>query len=272
MSSPVQKILVKDNTAVGVKLANGQEIRSPLVISDASAYTTFIELLDKEISEQHGYPQKFKEIGPSPAHLYLFLGYDEAIDLPKQIFWHMPEYKDIDPYDLDSADLFYKQKMQFNGMGGYLLSPSARDPVYSERYPNKSTVIVLAEAPPHFVKNYKEDPKFKERFDKEVTENLLRIVHRHMPQLKDKKPAYKRVGVPMGCNPRAWAGCSLGLDPSGERFVDHTHWLRPKTKIKNLYLTGQDAFSAGFCGAMLSSKITYSVITGNWFFMLQKKP
>jgi all-trans-retinol 13,14-reductase len=157
-------------------------------------------------------------------------------------------------------------------MGGYLFSPSARDPVFSQRYPNKSSVIVLAEAPPHFVKKYREDPEFKQRFDTEVSASLEKIVHRHMPQLKGKKPTFKRVGVPMGCNIRAWEGCSLGLEPSGERFVYHTHWLRPKTKIQGLYLTGQDAFSAGFCGAMLSARVCYSAITGYWWFMMKKKP
>jgi carboxypeptidase PM20D1 len=42
----------------------------------------------------------------------------------------------------------------------------------------------------------------------------------------------------MGCNPRAWEACSLGLEPSADRFVKHTHWLRPKTAIENLWLTG----------------------------------
>ncbi len=272
VSSPVDKILVENNRAVGVRLEDGQEVRCPLIISNASAYTTFMQLLDREVGEQHGYPQKFTQIGPSPAHLYLFLGYDEAIELPQQIFWHMPTYPGIDQYDLDALDATYKEKTTFEGMGGYLFSPSARDPVFSQRYPNKSTVIVLAEAPPHFVKQYREDPNFKQRFEKEVGENLEKIVFRHMPQLKDKKPSFKRVGVPMGCNIRAWEGCSLGLEPTGERFVYHTHWLRPQTKIRGLYLTGQDAFSAGFCGAMLSSRLCYSAITGNWFFMLKKKP
>lgn len=272
VSSPVDKILVENNRAVGVRLEDGQEVRSPLVISNASAYTTFMQLLDREVSEQHGYPERFTRIGPSPAHLYLFLGYDEAIELPQQVFWHMPTYQGIDPYDLDALDAAYKQEMRFEGMGGYLFSPSARDPVFSQRYPNKSTVIVLAEAPPHFVKKYRQDPDFRQRFDTEVGENLEKIVHRHMPQLKESKPAFRRVGVPMGCNIRAWEGCSLGLEPSGERFVYHTHWLRPRTEIDGLYLTGQDAFSAGFCGAMLAARLCYSAITGNWWFMLKKKP
>ena len=36
------------------------------------------------------------------------------------------------------------------------------------------------------------------------------------------------------------------------------------------WLTGQDAFSAGFCGSMLSGRVTYAAMTGNWFSLLGK--
>ncbi len=74
----------------------------------------------------------------------------------------------------------------------------------------------------------------------------------------------------MGCNPWAWEGCSLGLEPSKDRFMKYTHVLRPQTAVKNLYLTGQDAFSMGFAGSMVAAKFTYTAITGNWPFMLKK--
>ncbi len=76
----------------------------------------------------------------------------------------------------------------------------------------------------------------------------------------------------MGCNPRAWHGCSLGLEPSADRFIKHTHWLRPETPIRNLFLTGQDSFSAGFAGSMFSARLTYSAITGDWFFTAKPNP
>ena len=279
VSCAVDKILVEGNKTVGVRLEDGQEIRCPLVISDASAHVTFMDLLDRDLAERHGYAARFtdgaagdgKVIGPSPAHLYLLLGYDEAIELPKHIIWHMPTYEGIDRYDLSGADDLYKRDMKLDGMGGYLLSPSARDPVHAQRYPNKSTVVALAEAPPSWVQKANGDPTFREELRAGVTENLMKLVHRHMPMLAGKTPKLVRAGVPMGCNPRAWHGCSLGLEPSGERFVEHTHWLRPKTLVDGLYLTGQDSFSAGFAGSMASARLTYSVLSRDWFFMLDTR-
>lgn len=268
VSSAVSRILVENGRAVGVKLENGEEIRSPLVISDASAHVTWTQLVEPELAAKLGYLERLQGIGPSPAHLYLFLGYDEVIDLPKEIIWHMPNYPGVDPYDLSAADVVFKRDKKFEGMGGYVLSPSARDPIYAQRYPGKSTVIALAEAPPDWVKRAKDDAAFADEFKASITEHLMRIVERHMPQVKGKTPKYVRAGVPMGCNPRAWHGCSLGLEPSGERFVRHSHWLRHKTRLPGLYLTGQDAFSPGFAGSMASARLCYSAITNDWLYML----
>lgn len=268
VSSPVKRILIERDKVRGVELESGERVYCELVISDASAYTTYMELIDRDLATRHGYASRFDAVGPSPSHVYLLLGYDEAIDLPKHIVWEMPTYEGISSYDLSKADHAYKGEMRLRGMGGYLLSPSARDPVHAERYPNTSTVVVLAEGVPAWVERARSEPAFHAEFSAGVAENLMRIVHRHMPQLRGKTPKLKRSGIPMGCNPRAWKGCSLGLEPSGPRFVDHTHWLRHRTRIQGLWLSGQDPFSAGFAGSMASARMCYAAMTGNWLFML----
>jgi all-trans-retinol 13,14-reductase len=268
VDSPVKQIIVKDNRAIGVELEDGERIYCRLVISAASVPTTFLELLDRDVAGMHGLIQRLDDIGPSPSHVYLMLGYDEAIDLTKKIVWEMPTYEGVSRYDLAKADALYKGQGLLKGMGGYLLSPSARDPLHSERYPNTSTVVALAEGIPDWVARAKKDKAFRDEFSAGLAENLTKIVHRHMPELKGKTPKLRLSGVPMGCNPRAWHGSSLGLEPSADRFVKHTHWLTPRTPIEGLWMTGQDIFSAGFCGSMLSSKVTYAAMTGNWFSLL----
>ena len=161
--------------------------------------------------------------------------------------------------------------MDFSGMGTYVLCPSARDPSHGQRYPGKSTVVVLAEVPYPWVERTREDPEFADQFRADVEAHLTAIMHRAIPALKDKTPAVVRAGAPVGCNPWAWEACSLGLEPSADRFTVHTHWLRPKTRVKNLYLTGQDILSMGFSGAMLGARLCFTAITGNWFHMLRKR-
>lgn len=45
---PVERILVEQGRAVGVRLAGGEEIRSKIVIANATARTTFLRLIDPE--------------------------------------------------------------------------------------------------------------------------------------------------------------------------------------------------------------------------------
>ena len=49
-----------------------------------------------------------------------------------------------------------------------------------------------------------------------------------------------------------------GINHTPQRFKQR--WLRPETKIKNLYLTGQDIVTAGVSAAMMSGVITSSAI------------
>jgi all-trans-retinol 13,14-reductase len=50
-----------------------------------------------------------------------------------------------------------------------------------------------------------------------------------------------------------------GLDHTPERF--RQKFLRPRTPIKNFFLTGQDIVTAGVAGALYSGVLTASVIT-----------
>jgi phytoene dehydrogenase-like protein len=268
VSSGVDKILLEGGRAVGVRLENGEELRSKVIVSDASAYVTFTQLLPREVSGALGYLDHLKTTKPSPAHVHLMLGYDEALDLPAHIIWSMPTYQGVAKYDLDSADVLYKRDMKMDGPAAYILCPSARDPVYQERYPGKSTVCVLAEIPHEWVTRHRSDPAFAQEIEGKLTETLFRIAQKHLPALRGKTPKVKQVGIPVGCNPRSEGGCSYGLEASGERFVDTIGWLRHKTKIPGLYLTGQDPLGPGFGGSLVSARFAYSVITGDILFMI----
>ncbi|MCC6808809.1 MAG: NAD(P)/FAD-dependent oxidoreductase [Deltaproteobacteria bacterium] len=266
--SAVAKILVENNRAIGVRLENGAEIRAPLVISDAGAHTTFVELLDPEIAAAHGLVQRFAGVRSSPAHLYLMLGFDEPLDLPKHIVWHMPRGAGLDPYDLAAADARWKDAMRFEDMACYILSPSARDPAHAQRYPNKSTIMALAECRPEWVERIRRDKKLEADFVSGVAASLGDIIARYAPAIRGKTPALVRAGAPMGCNPRAWNAGSYGVELAPERFFAQTHWLRPRTPIKGLFLTGQDAFLPGICGSLLAARFTYAAAASDPLFLL----
>src|SRR5581483_3765083 len=271
VSTPVQSILVENNRAVGVKLEDGREIRSKLVVSAASAYETFMRLLPQDVSRRHGYTQLFDHLSSSPAHVYLFMGYDEAIDLPKQIIWQMPDYDDVSPNDITKSDAAFKNGLRFKGGPSYLIAPSSRDPVFHQRYPGKSTVIVLAEAGEGWVDRCQRDEGFAKQLHEKAHEGFLHTAHKHFPVLKGKTPSFVKVGTPVGCNVRALNGASYGLEAAGARFTTHTHALRPRTKIEGLYLTGQDSFFPGIAGALMSARVTYAALSGELLHIISQE-
>ena len=54
-----------------------------------------------------------------------------------------------------------------------------------------------------------------------------------------------------------------GLEHTPDRF--RLNWLRPRTPVKGLYLTGQDICTAGIVGALMSGLMTTSAILNKNF-------
>jgi all-trans-retinol 13,14-reductase len=267
--SRVQTILVENgNKAVGVRLQNGEEIRSKLVISDASAWTTFMDLMPRDVSDKHGYTKVLSQVGSSPSHITLMVGWKERIEFPRYIVWQMPRYEgELPSWDISGGDRIYKNQMRFEGMPAYLMSPSSRDPVHNDRYPGKSTMMLLVESNPAWLKRCVAEPQFRAELEAKFKDSAMKIIEARFPQCKGKTPTLSHVHFPMGCNPWAREGGSYGLEPSADRFVKHTHMLRPKTTIENFYLVGQDAFMPGIAGVLIGARFAYAAITGDLFHL-----
>jgi phytoene dehydrogenase-like protein len=77
--SPVAKILVKDDHAAGIRLLDGTEYRSDIVISAADGHTTIFNMLDGKFLNDKikGYYEKLKLFTP-----YLYIGLGVARSFP----------------------------------------------------------------------------------------------------------------------------------------------------------------------------------------------
>jgi phytoene dehydrogenase-like protein len=266
----VEQIIVENDRALGVRLKTGEEIRAKIVVSDASAWTTFMELLPREVSERHGYVDPLKAIGSSPSHITLMAGWNEVIDLPRHIVWQMPRYPELPVWDVSGGDRIYKSQMRFEGMPAYLMSPSSRDPLYRQRCPGKSSMMLLVEANREWFHRAAQEPVFRAEVEGKFKESALKLMVDRFPMLKGKSPSLLHVQWPMGCNPHAREGGSYGLEPSPARFLEHTHALRPKTTIGNFFLVGQDAFMPGIAGVLIGSRFAYTAITGELMHLVNK--
>lgn len=81
LSSTAEKILSNGKAAIGVKLQDGKEIHSKLVVSNIDARKTFCELW--EGNRDTAFVQRIKEMRESCSFFLLYLGVSEGADLTK---------------------------------------------------------------------------------------------------------------------------------------------------------------------------------------------
>lgn len=92
-------------------------------------------------------------------------------------------------------------------------------------------------------------------YSRHASSNLHRQLYLEQPHLEGKVE-YCEVGTPLSNNYyiNSVRGESYGLAHTPARFA--CEWLRPKTPIPGLWLTGQDTFTAGVMGAMMGGYFT----------------
>ena len=259
IAADVAQILLEGGRAVGVRMADGRTLRAPLVISDAGAPNTYGRLLDPAVSESTGMPARLREVGPSSAHLSLYLGLDATdaeLGLDGTNLWIYPE--------LDRERAFAEYLADPNAPIPlvYASFPSAKDPTFGARYPGKATVELVTLANMSWFHDW-QGAQWKRRgtdyeaWKTRMSERLIEIVLRYRPSLAGHI-AHAELSTPLSTR-------HFTAHPHGEIYgLNHTPArfrlpLRAETGIPGLLLTGQDLVSCGVAGAMFGGAITASV-------------
>lgn len=269
VSAEVLSILVEDDRAVGVRMADGHELRAKTVISAAGATNTYAKLLPSS----HRDPTleaSLSRIGPSLSWLCLYLGMkrtDEELGLEGTNLWLYPDrdhdghfarmmaQKDIGPW-LDGRAPFPLVYVSF---------PSAKDPTFQERHPGRSTIDVIVPARRDWFGAW-EDTRWKRRgadYDElkaRLTERLLETVFAKVPQLRGQ------IDVAELSTPLSAAHFS-GYEHGELYGLDHTplRYRTPipaTTRLRGLYLAGQDVVSCGVSGAMMGGLLAATAVAG----------
>ncbi|MCX4243755.1 phytoene desaturase family protein [Paraliomyxa miuraensis] len=263
-NAEVESLLVEDGTAVGVRMDDGREIRAPLVISNTGVPNTFGRLVPGPERERLGLGGLTQRVQPSASHVSLYIGLDrtaEQLRLPRANYWIYP-----DEYDHDlSIERFLADESAPLPVA-YISFPSAKDPEFESRHPGRATIEVVTLAPWERFERWADRPwkkrgseyaEYKERLTQRLLEPLLRFepqVREHIELTELSTPLSTRHFTAYG------HGEIYGLSHDPERF-EH-RFLRPRTPLRGLYLTGQDIVTCGVGGALLSGFLTASAITG----------
>jgi all-trans-retinol 13,14-reductase len=264
VSAEVEEVIIKKNTAIGVRMKDGKLFRAKNIVSNAGIMTTYNQLLPLKTVEKHQLKKPLEKVNRSVAHVSLYIGLEgspEALGIPKSNYWIYPKKNDHDTcvknYLEDTSEAFPLV---------YLSFPSAKDPDWSHRYPNKSTIDVITLIPYETFEKWAGTPWKKrgeayEAKKEEIAQRLLKEVYKQLPQVEGKINCYE-LSSPLTTQHfvNYEKGEIYGLNHSPSRF--RQAFLKPKTPIKNFYLTGQDIATAGVGGALFSSVLSSKAITG----------
>jgi all-trans-retinol 13,14-reductase len=261
-NAEVKEIIFEGNKAVGVRMADGHELKADRIISNAGVSNTFQKFINKKHPLHSRLERQFDGLRASVAHICLYIGLkksSEDLQLPKSNFWIYPDYdhdKNVNDYLSNPDDKPFPVV--------YISFPSAKDPDWVNRYPGTSTIEIISLAPYEWFKKW-EDTRWgkrgedydamKEKWSLRLLENL----YTQLPHLRGQIDHYE-LSTPLST--RNFTGYQsgeiYGLEHSPARF--RNEHLTPHTPFKNLYLTGQDIVSCGIGGALMSGLITSSAI------------
>jgi all-trans-retinol 13,14-reductase len=92
-----------------------------------------------------------------------------------------------------------------------------------------------------------------------ISNRILEKVYAYVPQAQGAMD-YHELSTPLSVKSMAnyQQGELYGINHDSDRF--RQKWLRPRTDIKNLYLTGQDVLTVGVTSALFSGLLTASAI------------
>jgi len=238
--SPVTKILVEDDKAVGVRLADGTEHRSDIVISAADGRTTIFDMLDgKYINDKiQGY---YDNLPVVPPLIYIGLGVARSFDeLP-------PSVMGVN-YPLDEPVTIAGQEWKRLAVLVYNFDPSLA--------PAGKTVLRVAfDSDYEYWKKLKQDPERYKAEKEQIADKVIALLDRRFPGLA-AQVEMRDVATPMTFERYTgnWQGSYMGwlctTRTSGMRmsktlprlanFYMAGHWVQPPGGLPSAVMTGRN--------------------------------
>lgn len=264
--------------AVGVELANGQQIRCRHgVVSDAGIRSTLKNLLPTSLIEGplRSLYKAVEECSGGISHVFCFVGLNASTDdlkLRSSSFYYIPWNESTSSMDATVIQDFYRDTLLdpnvLNVSAGMVFC-SAKDPIYSNRtMPGRSTAVIFSEARAQdfeqFVvkdksgraalrtKEYKQAKQL-------IQDKMMRSLYINFPHLPPHVD-WIEVGTPLTLMDYTLRTETLGLRHTPRRMTSFD--IRPDCAVKDLYFTGQDVSFAGWAGALTGAMVTAQRILG----------
>jgi all-trans-retinol 13,14-reductase len=263
INANVTKIVTENKKVKGIEI-DEKFIACKSVISNVGVNNTFNYLLSEADRKVCNF--SLKNVQPASAHICLYLGLNkssEALNLPKYNLWY---------YKHEGIDTIFEEANLKNAVENfaYISFPSAKDPNWELKNPGTATIQAISVGNMEWFKAFKNTNWMKRgdeylQLKKNFETEMLKILYKFFPQIEGTIVA-SEVSTPLSTEnfTNYKSGEIYGLAHSPDRF--RLPFLRPKTRIKGLYLTGQDITLVGVAGAMLSGLLCATAILkfGSW--------
>lgn len=246
----VEEILLEKDTAIGVRLKDGEEIRAKKIVSGVGALETVTRLLPASHAP-HEWVRSVRTLKPSPAHVCVYLGFkgdirEDGAGSANRWFYETWDH-DITEWRFRSQEVVAPVL--------YTSFPSLKDPLHDPGPDMLHTGEIVTFLPAEEFATW-DGTRWMHRgaeyeaLKSELQERLLQQFLGYMPGLKNKI-AHAELSTPLSTMhfTRAAGGSIYGLETTPARFANP--WLRPRAPVRNLFMSGCDVAMAGVVGAMV---------------------
>jgi len=252
----VCRILVEGGAARGVLLADGEELRAPLVVSNADIKRTLLEM----VGEEHLSPAtaaRAKQWRMALPIFCVYLGLD--IDLKDRI--PNTNYFLFTSFDVEEMYRDCEEGRMPRDLWVYLTAASVKDPYTRALAPEgHSTLEIMTLVPadyrlwgvetgPARGENYHRNPRYRS-FKAELTEAMIDSAARVIPDIREHI-VWKEAATPVTQERYTLSsgGTSYGIAMTPDQFGPARPG--PATEIRGLYLAGASTvYGHGIAGTM----------------------
>jgi len=270
LRSKVERIIVEGERAVGVELANGEQLRAPIVLSNADAKRTFLEMVGEErLSSALAQRVKGYRMALPLFIIYMAMEVDPSeLGLPSTNISLVPAY--------DAEEQFaacYEGRLP-ERPHVFISIASLKDPLSENIAPKGYTnlqLMSLAPAQPQAwgisqgpasaptKSGYRHTPSYVAA-KQEMEKRMLKVVEEMMPGFI-RRVIWQESATPLTQErfTLSTGGTSYGLEHTPDQFM--TARISLQTEIPGLWMVGANTiFGHGIHGCMLSGRAAAGAI------------
>ncbi len=245
---PVEQLLLQGKRAIGVRLADGTELRADVIIANSDVATSYLNLVPAS-SRLKIVSRRLKNYHYSMSCYLLYLGVNRQYDNLRHHTIIMPErYRKL------IGDIFDGQGMP-EGLALYLHVPTKTDPSMAPE--GCESLYVLAPVPnlAHGIDWRQEGPAFRDRI-------IHSLEHEAGLEGLEASIVTEQAFTPMDFESelRSYLGAAFSIEPT----LFQSAYFRPHNRsheINGLYLVGAGTHpGAGIPGVLLSANITSRLV------------